>query len=201
MVKDKYYMEGRARETLIYVCGQNSENLELSDKPDIQNAIDNIGIEVVQDVYEDEMQSEREIAKIWDKPYHSISPKILSYYKRNGRNIIQENDRIKSVSLSEKPNTPEHLISTIQNKINKLNTDSYKKFASYELYVFVDTVTLLGRESLVTKIVNAIANINSELFYKKIYLDCWFELYICDMIQRTWERKDISPEMRKELDK
>jgi hypothetical protein len=121
-IKETKYMEEQARQTLHNICGYDISNLIRSDKPDLQDVQNGIGIEVVQDVYPDEYEALRFIESVWKIPYDQISTKKIRRFESVGGQIIHENNKIVSTTGKEKSNSPEHLIETIKGKIKKLNS-------------------------------------------------------------------------------
>ena len=144
VTRTKQYMEERARQTLCQVCGYDTEDLFCADKPDIQDRQGKCGIEVVQDIEEDERQREVFIEQVWDRPYDEIDPKKIERFQSTGGKISKvEDNRIRFAIIGEeKPNIPTHLIKTIKKKVDLLNKENYKQIDSYGLYVFVETVSI-----------------------------------------------------------
>ena len=138
--KDKHYLEEYARQSLSLVCGMDITTLRTSDKPDIVNLCDSIGIEVVNDVYKNEMELSHFLEEVRDVPVSQIpNEKIDRFYKKGGTFTVKD-DQIWSPIIGTTHNTPEHLIETIKRKIEKLNHSGYQDLQEYRLYVFVNSV-------------------------------------------------------------
>jgi hypothetical protein len=139
LIEGTKYIEEQARQTLGMICGYDIGCLIHDDSPDLQDAQNSIGIEVVQDVYPNELKATRFIESVWNTPYDQIDVEKIRRFKSYGGQIRAENNKILSASMGERNNSPEHLIQTIKGKISKLN-GNYKSFDEYRLYVFVETV-------------------------------------------------------------
>lgn len=165
------------------------------DKPDLQDAIHSYGIEVVEDCYPNEKRALRFVLGIWQKQMSKIKAEQLERLKRLGGSITEENGVVARADFGTTSANPAHLIDTIKGKVEKLNNGEYKAFASYGLYVIVDTT--FPFDSYVQSVVESIAEFQAdkELFYKTIYLAWNREICICDMIKKAYTKKIISPEM------
>ena len=182
IIEDKEYMEELARQTLSYIKEYASSELERKDAPDLQDCINNHGIEVVQDVYENEQETIRFIEAISSTPVSQIPEnKLKRLKKRAGVSIC--NDKIQSVSLSKTSAIDTtHLIETIKQKIDKLNAGNYSKVATCSLYVFVDTVFIDEYfSSCVEKTLEEIRLYTKPLMFKMLYLDYYYGICICDI--------------------
>lgn len=184
---DKVTVEENAINRLAKFCGYDINYLEHKDKPDIHHKSGKIGIEVVQDCYPNEKMSESDVRRIWEMPYNQIPEYIVGRIKKAGGSLVVENNRIKMAHLGiQTPNNPEHLIETIKKKIDLLKKKRYKYFDIYELYVFVDTVSLF--ESYVVQVMQEITEYDVKLPYSKIYLDGYFEICICELKNSKYKR-------------
>lgn len=199
LIHPKEYLEEYARLSLAEILGFNINALVHSDAPDIQDIENQIGIEVVEDTY----QNEKELLRFWMKyettPVDMIpNKKIDGYYKRHGTLKI-DNNQLKGGSLGEsKPNSPKHLITTINKKLRKLNSGNYAVFQSYMLYVFVDTVSLFN--SYVVSVIQEARKTNEKLKYNKLILDGYYELCYCDLETQRYRRYNISKATRETID-
>lgn len=195
LIHPKEYLEEYARLSLAEILNFNINALVHSDAPDIQDIENQIGIEVVEDTYQDE----KELLRFWMKyettPVDMIpNEKIDGYYKRHGTLKI-DNNQLKGGSLGEsKPNSPKHLITTINKKLRKLNSGNYAVFKSYMLYVFVDTVSLF--DSYVVSVIQEARKTDEKLKYNKLILDGYYELCYCDLETQTFCRYNISKTIR-----
>lgn len=199
VTKTKQYMEERARQTLCQVCGYDTEDLFCADKPDIQDRQGKCGIEVVQDIEEDERQREAFIEQVWDRPYDEIDPKKIERFQLSGGKISRVKDnRIRSAIIGEgKPNTPTHLIETIKKKVDLLNKNFYKRFDNYGLYVFVETVSIDENfDSYVFSVIEAVSTYGRKINFQKLFLDYDYGICVCDLVKQDFERIAISHEMR-----
>lgn len=204
VTRTKQYMEERARQTLCQICGYNAEDLFCADKPDIQDKHEKCGIEVVQDIDEDERQREVFIEQVWDKPYDEIDPKKIERFRSTGGKINKiEDNRIRSAIIGEeKLNMPSHLIETIKKKVDLLNKANYKKFDSYGLYVFVETVSIDGNfDSYVLSVIEAVSAYGQSINFHKLFLDYDYGICVCDLSKQDFERISISHQIRDSIHK
>lgn len=199
VIRTKQYMEERARQTLCQVCGYNTEELFCADKPDIQHKNQSFGIEVVQDIEEDERQCEVFIEQVWHKQYDEIDPKKIQRLQSIGGNIGKiENNRIRSAIIAgEKPNIPVHLMETIKKKVELLNKEIYKRFDRYGLYVFVETVSIDEHfDSYVWSVIESVSTYGQKLNFHKLFLDYDYGICVCDLLKHDFERISISDQTR-----
>lgn len=198
---NKYYYEKYAQLTLINILGFNDKTLFLDDKPDLQDNSQNIGIEVVQDTY----QTEKQLENFWhkyEKTAVDLIPKkqIAGYYKLGGKLTIKENRLCGGALGPSTPNNPEHLIFTIQHKQKKLNAGGYKRFKTYGLFVFVETVFPLF-DSYIDTLIKETNSKALPLNYTQLYLFCYYEFILIDMSQQSFKHYDISSQMRDKISK
>ena len=196
MIYNKKTLENKARLTLCNICNHSLDTLFCDDKPDLQDLTISYGIEVVEDCYPNEKEAERFIQNIWKKTISNIQDYKIEKLKSLGGKLHEEKGLVIGASFQEVPNSPIHLINTIKRKIEKLNNGKYKKFNSYGLYVFVDTVNLF--DSFVYSIIETIREYqkNKDYVFKTIYLDGYYKMYICDMEASNFSKKFISQEAR-----
>lgn len=204
VTRTKQYMEERARQTLCQICGYDVEDLLCADKPDIQDKHGRCGIEVVQDIEEDDRQREAFIEQVWDRPYDEIDPKKIERFQSTGGKISKVADnRIRSAIIGEeKPNTPTHLIKTIKKKVDLLNKEIYKPFESYGLYVFVETVSIDEYfDSYVLSVIEAVSAYGQKMNFQKLFLDYDYGICVCDLLKKDFERISISHQIRDSIHK
>lgn len=116
----------------------------------------------------------------------------MAKFEEAGGELKVEDNKIVGGLLGKSDNDPNHLIGVIRDKIKKLNGGGYAKFDTYGLYVYVSTTYLW--DSYVQSVIDEVSRIESKLKYKTIYLDIGFEMCICDMDSKTYERKAIDRE-------
>lgn len=197
-MQDKFEVERRARTTLEVVCDYSIECLICADKPDLQDTTHSYGIEVVEDCYSNEKEALRFISNVWHKPTSEINSEQIRKLEKLGGSIAEENGVIARAALGTTVDSPEHLISTIKKKVEKLNSGGYKSFSKYGLYVFVNTVSLF--DSYVLSVIEVIAEyqIGKAYVYETVYLDGGYEICICNMKQRSFVRESINKEKIRE---
>lgn len=189
------YLEEYTRLSLAEILDFNINALVHSDAPNIQDIENQIGIEVVEDTYQDE----KELLRFWMK-YEATPVDMLPneqidvYYKRHGTLKI-DNNQLKGGSLGEsKPNNPKHLITTINKKSQKMNSGNYAVFQSYMIYAFVDTMSLF--DSYVSSVIQEVRKTYEKLKYNKLILDGYYKLCYCDLETQKYCRYNISKTTR-----
>lgn len=200
MIYDKVTLEKRARVTLEEVCKYAVDSLICTDKPDLQDVERSYGVEVVEDCYPNEKKAERFIVSVWDKELSEVSLQKIRRFHGLGGLLKQTNGRIVSASLGPStPNNPAHLIRTIQGKIDKLNNGGYKTFRTYGLYVFVNTVFLFTSyvQGVIEQVSEYQATMDSQ--YEVIYLDGYYEMYVCDIKTKTFSRIEMNQKTRERI--
>lgn len=197
-IKTKYYLEEYAKLMMIYKFDFDESTLIHADSPDIQDDFKKIGIEVVEDTYESEKELERFWVEYGTTPFNDIPTKIIDGYYKRGGSLSVSNNKLSGGSLGiTKNNSPEHLILTIEKKLNKLNGGLYKSFNYYMLYVFTDTVSLF--DSHVQMVINKISSSSQKVTFDKIILDGYFELCICDVKSSSFERYEIDKKVQNQI--
>ena len=201
--EDKNYHENRARIVLCDVLKFEKERLIREDKPDLQYDTDAIGIEVVFDCYENEQANTAFVDKYYKSPISAIPCNKLRNYQARGGTYVLENGLFIPRSLgSSTPNNPEHLIETIKKKVDLINKGHYTRFASYCLYVRVDTVSPLYPSyvcEVISEINEYITSQDYQIKYDTIYLDGWYEIIVCDMNSGSYEKYSISRELQNRI--
>lgn len=189
------YAEELAKQMLNQILDFDLSTLCHKDKPDLQDFDKKIGIEVTQDVYENEMQCLRFWNRYEKTPYDKIPQKEIDlYYKNLGTLEVSDNRLITGKLGEEKANNPSHLIKTINRKLLKLNSGHYTIFDNNMLYIFVETVNLF--DSYIISLIEAVNDADYPLKYTRIILDGWFELCDCDVMNRKFYRHTITSEFR-----
>lgn len=198
-MQGKFEVERRARLTLEVACGYPIECLICADKPDLQDTTHSYGIEVVEDCYSNEKEALRFISNVWHKPVSEINSEQIRKLEKLGGSIAEENGVIARAALGTTVDSPEHLISTIKKKVEKLNSGGYKSFSKYGLYVFVNTVSLF--DSYVLSVIEVIAEyqIGKAYVYETVYLDGGYEICICNLKQRSFVRRPIGQENKEKI--
>ena len=182
-------VEYKALRTLEIVCQYPTGRLVLCDRPDLQDDNASYGVEVVEDCQENQRIVESIIPDIWEKKYSTIpSHKLKALRKYGGQEGVTDGI-VNWCLVGEGPTDINHLLSTIQTKIKKLNEGGYKSFHSYGLFVFVDTVALY--DSYVASLLEDLSKLQYPIMYKTIYLEQHFEILICDTKTKTYTRKQI----------
>lgn len=198
-IKSKNYMEEKARHTLHHVCGVALDEWICADKPDLQSTTNHCGIEVVQDVHKSEQEMHHFLETIWGQPLEKAADKKIQRFEEYGGSLTVKDDIICGASLGVTPNDPNHLIQTVQRKIDLINRGGYQTFEHYGLYVFVETVIIDEHfSSNVRQVMDVVIARQKEcpIKYDVLYLDQHYTLCVCDLIQKKFYYKAIPKEMR-----
>lgn len=199
MRKQSTKEERRARLTLHYLLDYELSQWKPCDTPDLQNYFQNAGVEVVQDLYENEVQHDTVLKEIWDKPFSECKTKSKERFRRGKVTIHVENDRITSAEYPATSSDPSQAILQIKKKVDALNTDRYTLFATYGLYVFVNTTFVdQNHGSFVQQIMDELAVYQKDKSrqYDMLYLDQRYVLCVCDLKKNTFEHKVIPTELQ-----
>lgn len=192
------YAEKWARQMLNQTLDFDLSALEHKDRPDLQDFEHQIGVEITQDVYKNEMQCMRFWTRYEKIPYDKIPQKEIElYYKNKGELKTNDNYLLSGTLGEEKENNPTHLNKTIDQKLIKLNSGHYTIFENNILYVFVETVSLF--DSYIMSIIEEVNNADYPLKYTRIILDGWFELCDCDIVNKKYCRYNITSEFRQKI--
>lgn len=187
LIKNNLEMERYAKERLASILNYDISTLTNSDKPDLKDDVNSVGIEVVMDCYKEEMERTRFVEQIWGKPISEIDKRKVKIFEKNGGKLSFLNKRINGASLGNPtPNNPAHLIATIKKKILKLNEGQYKLYKSNRLYVFNDTVSPLY-DSYVLSIMKEICSIKKMTGFDIIYIDGYYEFTVIDVNKKSYE--------------
>lgn len=198
--EDKDYHENRAKLILCRVLEFDQERLIRKDKPDLQYGTDKIGIEVVFDCYENEQANTSFIDKYYKVPIVEIPINKIRHYQSRGGTYDVENGLFIPKRLGHSmPNAPIHLIETIKKKVHLINKGQYKPFASYHLYVRVDTVSPLYPSyiyGVISEIKEYTTSRDYHIKHDTIYLDGWYEIIVCDMNNEAYKTYSITRELQ-----
>lgn len=193
------YEELYALQVLHYLLGLKLENWKTDDKPDLKNFSESWGIEVVQDLYPKEIESEKHLRSVWNLRYSEWPLNKKKILDKNKVKLNIHNDILNAGFLGETTNTPEHVIQTIKEKIDLLNRRQYDVFNRYDLYVQVKTTAIDGdHKSYVAQIIETVVNYQkeTELKFKVLYLVHDHIICVCDLENRTFNHIAISLELR-----
>lgn len=183
--------EAIAKFTLTEILGWKQDNLLCSDKPDIQDDNNDIGIEVVQDFFQKDKEVEAFWEKNWGIPLTEIPKKNIERFESMGGTIGAAG----IISFGQHYNIPQHLKDTIAAKLDLLNKGKYKQFANFMLYVIVDTVFLF--DSYVLDVMRFATSTEHQKKFHMLFLDGIseigsHELVVCDLSTQTFERHPIT---------
>ena len=194
-IQTKKEMENRARITLGLILEYDISCLVCKDMPDLQDDAHSIGIEVVEDCYEDERERERCILNYYGKAITEIPEDKIRRFESNGAKLHTEKRIITGTSLGPtRNNAPGHLIETIRKKLAKLNQGHYAQFDRYDLYIFDDTVSLFP--SYLEMIMDAVGSFKAKKKFSMLYIDGYYEMTVCNLTDESIRIVPITKEMR-----
>lgn len=131
---DKYYYEEYARLTLGSIFLYPQENFFCADKPDIQNVVDGIGIEVTRAESKTIIEREK-----YGSRFFGRKPTEKEIEKFDGEFFFRENGTVQAFSPTKdmaNPSVFENISFALKFKKDKF--DSYEKFNKMGLYCFSD---------------------------------------------------------------
>ena len=196
--KNKQFVEQYARQTLHFLGLYERSLLLSSDKPDLQDAANSYGIEVVQDCYPEEREFIRRVLDADHTPFSRLDKKKMAYFRSKNIQLQIISDHVAGAYWNNgHPNTPDHLIATVERKLGKLNQGGYAPFAAYGLYVFVDTVSIDEQyNGYVRAVLRAAASWPGPRRYDTLYLDYHYGLCVCSIPERRFWRRSIDETLR-----
>lgn len=202
-VHNKYYYEGYARAVLVELQQFNAEKLICTDQPDLQDAVNNVGIEVVRDIFPDDEANTQFWAHYQDSDYSSIPKERITNYENRGGILEVTDEKLIGGSFPQRDNNPENLINTIRKKtVEKLNGGKYKLFKSNMLFVFTETVSLY--DSYIKTVMETANHIPVPMHFDHLFLfgetDGAIQLCCCDQKALTYQRISVSSDIREKCD-
>lgn len=185
------YDECYAKVVLEKVFPERYSNLQISDKPDLRDESNTIGIEVTSAI----PQSKRESVSLW-----------ADIESQTAKNPERNKARMKQLGVTYTggvqgwPATVYptgcfdkspfvDVIDVIQGKIEKLNSGEYASLGRYDLYVETE---LFVERGFLPEILNRVLKINTmSNTYAYIYMICVNGICAFDLIQKTYEVRKI----------
>lgn len=193
--KTTEYMENLARITLIHLLGFDEADLFCDDKPDIQSHSGHVGIEVRQDVFENEQIIFRAAERVWGMQRKYAPKKEIQRIEKSGGVItVDSSGCINGITAPGTNNCSKHIIESAKDKLIKLNAGGYKIFQENHLYLFVESLMLECCESYIYELMEFVHSYQGSrsLSFSKIYLDQHYVLYVCDIQNMKLQKINIS---------
>ena len=198
-VGDKKYYENYARISLIGLYNKNLLNAKLEDKPDIQDEISDIGIEVTRADLKNECMAASITNKFFGKnlSLDELEACIKSDFKTfDGK--IGEIEGVNYISPSkgmiDYKSKLDKIIDAIANKTKKFK-ENYTKFKENDLYIFtMDSCITLSDIKKIMK-----NEIISRCPFDNIFINCIDRIYICN--KREIKEIEISSAQLKKFKK
>lgn len=188
--KDKHYYEDYAMENLVKVGLYTKNELECKDKPDIWAETKNVGIEVVRAISNKEQQAISIVKQVCEEQKGIPKDGQLKVLARAKVKVLSDNFIDVKPQFLWTANNIVLICEAIEHKIQILNKESFRKFKTNALYIFVGQFSL--NDDMVIEIVKRVPNMNGEIKYSIIYLDGIHELWVCDIEKQRFERKRIN---------
>lgn len=175
------------------------ENLEISDKPDLQDDKKGIGIEVTKARDKSQEENENLYAKIEsgeirnrDKAIAKINNSYKPYAMYVDRQEIREPDRYNNGILVGIPDNDdfERIFKSFSEKIKKLNDDGYKKYMENYLFVYSD---IFANQQMLNQAISKMNNIKSKykIRFQKVFVCVPQYIYILNLESKKGESMDI----------
>lgn len=181
------YYECLAKLILEKMFPNEFENLEILDKPDLQDDKNGIGVEVTIARNKDQEENESLYAKIEsgqvrnrDKAIEKInnSSKLYAMYVDGILVGISDNDDF------------ERIFESFSEKIKKLNDDGYKKYMENYLFVYSD---ICANQQMLYQAISKMNNIQSKhkIKFQKVFVCVPQYMYILNLENKKGESMDI----------
>lgn len=181
------YYECLAKLILEKMFPNEFENLEILDKPDLQDDKNGIGVEVTIARNKDQEENESLYAKIEsgqvrnrDKAIEKInnSSKLYAMYVDGILVGISDNDDF------------ERIFESFSEKIKKLNDDGYKKYMENYLFVYSD---ICANQQMLNQAISKMNNIQSKhkIKFQKVFVCVPQYMYILNLENKKGESMDI----------
>jgi len=182
------YFEYYAREVLVTLMPEEFEHLKKADKPDLQDEIKYIGIEVVLVPLKNELHAVKLHDEIIDAKDETEKKKIKGQLQKMNIILPEYNGEISGINFPVFTVSSEPLIAAAKTKIAKLNNKvndteyEYRNFQHFRLYI--NASCLSPKAHYLNQLIDAVIDVqkNCERKYEAIYVfsDC-FGLWICDL--------------------
>ncbi|EOT24124.1 hypothetical protein C805_02336 [Eubacterium sp. 14-2] len=181
------YYECLAKLILEKMFPNEFENLEILDKPDLQDDKNGIGVEVT--IARNKVQEENE----------SLYAKIESGQVRNRDKAIEKiNNSYKPYAMYVDgilvgiPDNDdfERIFKSFSEKIKKLNDDGYKKYMENYLFVYSD---ILANQQMLNQAISEMNNIQTKhkIRFQKVFVCVPQYIYILNLESKKGESMDI----------
>ena len=174
---DTPFYEKYAKLTLDDISGYSASNLVLSDKPDIKNDADNVGIEVTCAVVEKEVAGEQFVEKFLNKHgRNNLSDDTVEELQSKcfGECFIRSDNNyigyIPTKGLTSVSSYRDNVRKAISKKADTFNKNGFEKFKVNELYIFTFQPF---NENDISLIMTGLEDIP----FDKIYFNCGDEIF------------------------
>ncbi len=186
--------EDLALEMLVEYFNYDENDLYRSDRPDIKSHSKRFGIEVVQDAIQKEMKMSSFLAEYKNTPLDLIPEEGLRRFHQLGGKISDDVAGNRQTIFTGQYDNPEHIKTTINKKLEKLNDGSLEVFPENFLYIFVDSIYLEVFDYCIFEVIDFVKaqETHERLIFDKIYLDRQYHVFECDIKSRIINTVKIS---------
>lgn len=179
--------------------------LIMDDRPDLQDELNSIGVEVTEANNQTQKRNEALYAKIMsgeiknrEKAIETINNSYRPQKFFDGQNWVSEPDRFCNGILIGIPDSDNfiRIIDAFSNKLKKLNDGTYKLLNSYYLFIHSD---IFADDKMIRVAIEEMDKIQSALKYKfdTVYVYAPEYLYVCNLVAKTGHIISISDKQNK----
>ena len=197
MKYDTNFFERYARSSLINLVDNCFCGLENCDRPDLQDKVQGIGIEVTRAIRENKNVANALINEMVGRKVMEVSQNDWIDMTKYGYGYGIHDDLIGTLEY-EYWAAALPLKRIIENKVSKVSKGFYGDFSVYGLYVF-------SKENLLDEMIRAAISYTvelqkqNEIKYSYMYISQIQEMFICDLKKATFEMINISKEQRRKF--
>ncbi len=178
-IGSKEYYEKYAKISLVYVYNKKLINAELKDKPDIQDKVNDIGIEVTRSELNQECLADSISNKMFGKKLsiEEIKLRVSNEFKTfNG--ALGKIEGVNFISpfngMIDYKTKLDRIVCAIESKTEKFK-ENYIKFNENDLYIFTNDSCITYSD--IEKVINDIKIENCP--FDVIFINCIDKIYIC----------------------
>jgi len=187
---DTQFFERYARISLVDLVDERFAGLENKDRPDLQDDSQKVGIEVTRAIRQNKNVAHSLINEIAGKPIMNVSEEDWNDITKYGYGYgLNDNIIGKTEYIYWATALPMKRI--ISNKVSKVADGMYGEFDMYGLYVFV-------KENMNDKLVKQTIEYtiqlqkDNKLKYSFMYISQIHDLFVCDLIDSSFKKIEIS---------
>jgi hypothetical protein len=135
--REKFFYEEHARLSLINLFPERFSNkMIIDDKPDLQDKINNIGVEVTRAMFDDAGEANGFFEKIKGTCINDLDPRKVNNFEKLGNKPLFLNDKIEGYFAPASWVSDKELIRAFESKLKAVNKGNFTCFESNGLYIF-----------------------------------------------------------------